>query len=220
MATFEKGDAFEDVGLIQQALGIGIDNKFGSKTVAAVKAWQAAQGAEPTGQVGPDMLMALGLSDLVVLENGDSGELVRRVQDELGIEADGEYGDTTESAVRAYQKKNGLKATGAADMATIQALGALDDGTPEAVATPANIPVAAAPPVAKTPVAGSPPAQTSSGAIERWAYQLADIKPAEIAALPVDLAVIDYAADGDEATAFTPADTDQMKQRPDGGRKL
>ena len=226
MATFEKGDAFDDVGQIQQALGIGVDGRFGPRMVVAVKVWQKSQGVEATGQVGPDMLLALGLVDLVILENGDSGDLVRRVQDELGLEVDGQYGDATEDAVRAYQKKNRLKATGSADTATLQAMGVLAEGAPApAEAAPAAVQQAPEPAPAKTrvqappPVAAAPPPQATSGTIERWAYQLADIKPAEIAALPVDLAVIDYAADGADATAFTRADTTAMKQRPDGGSK-
>ena len=55
--------------------------------------------------------------------------------------------------------------------------------------------------------------------IASWAYQIADVDADAIAALNVDLAVIDYASDGDEETAFKPADLARMKQRPDGGIK-
>ncbi len=226
MATFEKGDAFEEVKLIQQALGVAVDGRFGQQTLAAVKAWQTKRGAKATGQVDPDMLLALGLIEQVILENGDSGELVRHVQAELRLEVDGDYGDDTETAVRAYQKKNRLKATGSADAATLKAMGLLGGGQRKVEAAPAPVTKSAAPIVVPksrveppAPVAASPSASASTGAITSWAYQLADIKPADIANLPVDLAVIDYAADGDAATAFTRADTIAMKQRPGGGTK-
>ena len=85
MAAFSKGDAFEEVEQIQSALGIAADGKFGPATVAAVKAWQQANDADATGEVGPDMLLALGLDELVILEKGDSGDLVLRVQSALGL---------------------------------------------------------------------------------------------------------------------------------------
>ena len=225
MATYEKGDDNTDeVAQIQRALGIADDGAFGAQMVAAVKAWQKAQGVKADGAVGPDMLLALGLTDLLIVENGDEGQLVRTIQTQLGTDADGDYGDETMAAVRAFQKQNGLKAKGSADVATLQRLGLLTGGSPAPVALSAAAPetkakTAAAP--ARAPVAAAPAATPAAtpGAITSWAYQLADIDPATIAALPVDLAVIDYSADGEDATAFKPADTARMKKRPDGGQK-
>ena len=42
------------------------------------------------------------------LRRGDSGELVRVVQDKVGTEADGFFGPHTEAAVRAFQRERGL----------------------------------------------------------------------------------------------------------------
>ena len=220
MATYEKGDENADeVALIQQALGVTADGGFGAPMVAAVKAWQKAHATKADGAVGPDMLMALGLNDLLIVENGDEGELVRALQARLGIEASGEFDDATESALKAYKKQNGLKSKGSADAATLANMGLLSNrGAPAAIpvaAAPQATPPAPAP--AAAPVAAAPTLPAST--ITSWAYQLADIDPATIAALPVDLAVIDYSADGEDATAFKPSDTKLMKQRPGGGQK-
>ena len=232
MGTYEKGDSDEDeIGRLQTALGVEADGEFGAETLAAVKAWQKANGAKADGMAGPDMLLALGLDDLVVVEKGDEGELVRGLQSALGVEADGEFGASTDKALRAWQKQNGQKATGKALLATLQALGISGDAAPAPAEAPQHAPVATRPsapaprpaeppkvsPRAAASATDAVPAKVTIGA---WAYQLADIDPATIAQLPVDLCVIDYSADGEDATAFKPADTAAMKMRPDGGRKL
>jgi cysteinyl-tRNA synthetase, unknown class len=226
MGTYEKGDSDEEVGRVQAKLGIVGDGEFGAETVAAVKAWQKANGVKVDGMVNPDMLLALGLDDLVVVEKGDEGELVRGLQAALGVKADGEFGSETDLALKAYQKQNGQKANGRALVATLAALGVTggeqaEEPTPQpAPAAPAPIarsrpaPVSAKP--KSTPVSGA----VRAGPINAWAYQLADIAPDAIANLPVDLCVIDYSADGEDSTAFKVADTDRMKTKPDGGRKL
>lgn len=53
-----------------------------------------------------------------------------------------------------------------------------------------------------------------------WVYQLASIEPQAIGSCPADAAVIDFAADGRLATAFTRADLDRMRAEPGGPRKL
>ncbi len=60
--------------------------------------------------------------------------------------------------------------------------------------------------------------------IGSWAYLLQDIDVAKIAKLDVDLAVIDYSADGSDERAFGTTDVSRMKGRPtgtsrSGGRK-
>jgi hypothetical protein len=42
------------------------------------------------------------------IRRGDTGELVKRLQRVLGIEADGVFGATTEAAVRSHQRERGL----------------------------------------------------------------------------------------------------------------
>ena len=53
---------------------------------------------------------------------GSKGESVKKVQELLGINADGDFGPGTEKAVKAFQKKSGLPTTGIVDQATLKAL--------------------------------------------------------------------------------------------------
>ena len=53
-----------------------------------------------------------------------------------------------------------------------------------------------------------------------WGYQLQDVDPEVIAASPYDMVVIDYARDGTSETAFTPAELEAMKKKPDGSRRI
>ena len=52
-----------------------------------------------------------------------------------------------------------------------------------------------------------------------WVYQLQDVEPSRIAACDVDLAVVDYSADGTGDEAFSPADVAMMKKSPGGRAK-
>jgi cysteinyl-tRNA synthetase, unknown class len=257
MATYEKGDSDEEVARFQTLIGVKADGDFGNATVAAVKAWQKARGVKSDGMVGPDMLLELGLHDLIVLEKWDEGELVRRVQQLVGVKTDGVYGDRTIEAMRTYQKSNGLKVDGVAGRRTLDRMGLLAGGASSGsarVQSPVAPPATrdAAPPQARPAPTPQPQAQTPQQApqpapaaaskwrwpwskpaaapapqtgpagrrqISSWAYQIADVDADAIAGLNVDLAVIDYASDGDEETAFKPADVARMKRRPDGGVK-
>ena len=226
MATYEKGDTNADeVRLFQSAIGVAATGKYGPETVTAVKAWQNQNGHKADGMVGPDMLLTLGLYELLIVENGDEGELVRRVQEAVDSDVDGVFGDGTENAVRLWQRKNRLKSTGSADLESLQAMGLIEKDTAPVVrpapgkATPKSPPKTSAP-APQRDVPRAPPAPSEpAGAITSWAYQLADVDPKAIAALDVDLVVIDYAADGDEETEFKPAQTALMKMRPGGGTK-
>jgi cysteinyl-tRNA synthetase len=222
MATYEKGDRNADeVMLFQRAIGIAATGRYGPETVAAVKAWQLANGQEADGRVGPDMLLTLGLNDLLIVENGDEGRLVEAIQQVVSASVDGIYGDDTQRKVRAWQKSSRLKATGSADARTLAAMGLLEVRPPSPSTAPS--PSSTIPPPAPRPtsVPSRRPASITAGrsAVTSWAYQLADIEPSVIASLQVDLAVIDYAADGSAETAFTPVDTAHMKQCPDGRTK-
>ena len=260
MATYEKGFNDEEVGQFQAALGIEADGQFGARTVAAVKAWQKANGVKADGMVGPDMLLALGVINLIILENGDEGDLVRAVQDVVGTDVDGDYGKETERAVRAWQKANGLKASGSADVKTLRKMGVLAEGgeparagrgapasiggdetsiggeddpagdesdsnAPDEQEAPRREARPGAPDASGTETAATTAAAptTSSGGAKpsfaSWAYQIADVEPKKIASLSVDVVVIDYAADGEDATAFKPADLARMAKRPGGGTK-
>ncbi|MGE0765673.1 MAG: endo alpha-1,4 polygalactosaminidase [Hyphomicrobiaceae bacterium] len=56
--------------------------------------------------------------------------------------------------------------------------------------------------------------------VKSWGYQLQGADPAEIAASPYDLVVIDYSRNGKDARRFTPAEVKAMQSKPDGSRRF
>jgi len=58
-----------------------------------------------------------------ILKRGLNGLPVKRLQEKLGIAADGDFGPGTEKAVRAFQEKNGLAVDGIAGPDTFTAMG-------------------------------------------------------------------------------------------------
>lgn len=57
-----------------------------------------------------------------VLKKGSTGENVKRMQAELGLEADGSFGPATEAALKKWQTSNGLAADGVAGPKTLAKL--------------------------------------------------------------------------------------------------
>jgi peptidoglycan hydrolase-like protein with peptidoglycan-binding domain len=100
-------------------LGVEADGAFGPNTEKALKDWQAKNSLAADGIAGPDTFMALRLYELVLLKQGTRGDSVKKLQEKLGIAADGQFGSSTEKAVRDYQQKNGLVADGFAGPATL-----------------------------------------------------------------------------------------------------
>ena len=150
--TLYNGCRGEGVRAMQQALiNLGYlqgnaDGIFGGQTEEAVRAFQRSNGLTPDGLAGTRTLSALGSARSgssspasgtaapartykeSTLYNGCSGEEVRAMQQELidlgyleGT-ADGRFGDKTEEAVRAFQRKNGLTPDGLAGTKTRSAL--------------------------------------------------------------------------------------------------
>ena len=121
MAILRKGTSGEPVKRLQAKLGVETDGEFGSNTEKALKEWQTKykNSLTPDGIAGPDTFMAMGLYELVLLKQGTRGDTVKKLQDKLGINADGQFGSGTEKAVRDYQQKNGLVADGMAGPATL-----------------------------------------------------------------------------------------------------
>jgi peptidoglycan hydrolase-like protein with peptidoglycan-binding domain len=58
-----------------------------------------------------------------ILKKGMTGAPVKRMQEKLGIGADGVFGPGTEKVVKAFQEKSGLKADGIAGPDTFMAMG-------------------------------------------------------------------------------------------------
>lgn len=63
---------------------------------------------------------------MAILLRGLKGEPVRRLQEKLGVDADGVFGGGTESALKDYQKENGLKVDGIAGPDTFAQMGLYD----------------------------------------------------------------------------------------------
>lgn len=64
MSVLRKGDEGPLVAKLQVKLGVEAIGKFGPKTEAALKTWQAANGLTPDGIAGPFTLSRLGVEEL------------------------------------------------------------------------------------------------------------------------------------------------------------
>jgi peptidoglycan hydrolase-like protein with peptidoglycan-binding domain len=122
MAILLRGLRGEPVRRLQEKLDVEADGIFGSGTEAGLKKYQQANGLKVDGIAGPDTFSHLGLYDLVLLRRGTRGTTVKKLQEKLGIDADGKFGPGTEKAVKAFQEKNGLKADGLVGPATLEKL--------------------------------------------------------------------------------------------------
>lgn len=131
MSILKRGLKGAPVKRLQEKLGIGADGDFGPGTEKAVKDFQSANGLAVDGIAGPDTFTAMGLHELVLLRRGSRGAAVKKLQEGLGIGADGIFGAGTEKAVKAFQTENGLDADGLAGPETLAKLDAFDEMTPE-----------------------------------------------------------------------------------------
>jgi cysteinyl-tRNA synthetase len=57
-------------------------------------------------------------------------------------------------------------------------------------------------------------------AAKSWGYQLQELDPAEIAAVPYDMIVIDYSRNGGDDLALTADEVDMLRTKPDGSRRI
>ena len=97
------------------------DGVMGKATVAAIKAFQQANGLTRDGALGPvtrDMILS-GDAQEMVMQLGDYGTDVKNMQTRLAklnylssANATGYFGEITEDAVKAFQKRAGLTADG------------------------------------------------------------------------------------------------------------
>jgi peptidoglycan hydrolase-like protein with peptidoglycan-binding domain len=133
MAILKRGLAGEPVKILQQKLGVTADGQFGPGTETALKAYQQKNGLQVDGIAGPDTFAQMGLYELVLLKVGTRGETVKRLQQALGIAADGQFGAGTAKAVKEFQQKNGLDADGMAGPATLAKMNVFKEMTPAVV---------------------------------------------------------------------------------------
>ena len=113
-----------------------VDSTFGSGTYAAVRAFQQKNGLTADGVAGSETLKKLDSAyknadsdkDDDSLRKGATGSAVKDLQTKLkklgfyNASIDGDYGDTTVAAVKAFQKKYNLTADGVAGSETLKKL--------------------------------------------------------------------------------------------------
>ena len=146
--TLKKGDEGDKVRQMQEALlslgySVVVDGDFGNKTLNALKKFQKANKLEVNGKAGNatlSLLYSMASTAEAVIPNavatgtGQVGTALKRNSDkgqvallqtalnkanDAGLEVDGDYGDTTIAAVRDFQRKYGLEATGTANTYTL-----------------------------------------------------------------------------------------------------
>ena len=145
----------------QEANGLKADGIAGKDTYAALFSFEAVgiggtptPAAEETATPGPDAVTTAETSgNTGTLRKGDGGDAVALLQEELirlgylSGSADGNYGEKTAAAVKAFQKANGLQVDGSAGPETLNRI-----YSSEAAAAPTAKPTAtpAAPAAAAT----------------------------------------------------------------------
>jgi peptidoglycan hydrolase-like protein with peptidoglycan-binding domain len=111
-----QGDQQHPVKTLQYLLrargrSLTVDGIFGTRTDAAVRAFQQQKGLAVDGIAGPNTWSAL----IVTVRQGSQGDAVRGVQEEFqfrnlsgdpgqGLQVDGIFGPKTEAAVRGFQQ--------------------------------------------------------------------------------------------------------------------
>lgn len=141
----QLGSTGSDVRVVQKRLiDLGYllgnaDGTYGASTEAAVKAFQKRHSLWDDGIAGPDTQKTLYSSSAKKattaassvgesLKKGMEGSAVKLLQQKLkklGFltgSADGDFGDATETAVKDFQRANGLKADGVAGTSTLNKL--------------------------------------------------------------------------------------------------
>jgi peptidoglycan hydrolase-like protein with peptidoglycan-binding domain len=168
MSILKRGLSGEPVKVLQTKLGVTADGIFGPGTETALKEYQKKHGLAADGIAGPDTFTQMGLHELVLLSPGTVGEAVKKLQQALGVAADGRFGPATQKALREFQAKNGLDSDGLAGPATLAKMSGFKEMTAEVVkkSEPAG-PAPAAPPVGAAPGAthtadAAPPAPKKS----------------------------------------------------------
>lgn len=147
----QYGDSGDDVTAVQQRLkDLGyysgkVSGNFLDGTRAAVREFQTDYGLEVTGIVDGETEATLMNAEYRVLTTGDSGDDVKRLQEALQVmgyykgKLSGDYLEGTTAGIRNFQEKNGLDATGTADIQTQRLLfsaSALSEDAPDTTPGP------------------------------------------------------------------------------------
>ncbi len=167
MSILKRGLSGEPVKILQAKLGVPSDGEFGPGTETALKAYQQQHGLKVDGIAGPDTFAQMSLFELILLKPGTTGDAVKKLQQSLGIAADGQFGAGTQKAVREFQSKNGLEADGLAGPATLAKMSLFKEMTPEVVKK-SELPAgaSAAPAAPKPAPSGAAPAPADAGHAE------------------------------------------------------
>ncbi len=161
----KKGAKSEKVSWVQESIntlmnaGLEVDGNFGSVTENAVKKFQAANGLDADGVVGPSTIAKLeemiagqtptaevvpdgtgstSSQKVSYLKAGSKGDEVEWVQNYLlkagyNVDVDGVFGSETAQAVAQFQADNGLDVDGVAGPLTVALM---KEGTPEPTVLP------------------------------------------------------------------------------------
>ena len=137
ITEYALGDTNDEILEYQQilySLGFLISqpsNQITEEVQTAIKTYQAMKGLEQSGKLDRSTIISLVAED-IKFEKGDSGKVLQTYQQILVAQkylsaeaATGTFDDATETAVKAFQKANGLTETGKMDAKTIKALDAL-----------------------------------------------------------------------------------------------
>ena len=106
----------------------GVDGRMGPQTQAALVNFQRSEKLQPSGKLDRQTLAALGLQESGGAL-GYSPEIIRKAQETLnarGYKAgapNGTLGETTRTALRAFQKSENIAVTGRLNPRTLAALG-------------------------------------------------------------------------------------------------
>ena len=111
--------------LNQRGIREVVDGSFGKDTTASVKAFQRAKRLVVDGHVGPATWEKLVLT----IGRGARGDAVRALQGQLrnqygyrSVAVDGDFGASTQAAVKSFQTKRGLRADGIVGLGTWKVL--------------------------------------------------------------------------------------------------
>jgi peptidoglycan hydrolase-like protein with peptidoglycan-binding domain len=120
----------------------GIDGRMGPQTQAALVNFQRAEKLQPTGKLDKPTLMALGVQKAdgkaaSATQSRYSPATIRKAQETLNARgfkagpANGVLGESTATALRAFQKSENLVVTGRLNPRTLRALG-IEEGSASA----------------------------------------------------------------------------------------